>query len=164
MSAVLGQATLLRPLTTADLERVLAVEVTAYAAPWTHGNFIDSLAAGHWAERLLAADGGLLAYYVAMPAVDELHLLNLTVAPAQQGRGHAQALLEHMLARCRASGLKSLWLEVRASNARARRLYGSRGLREVGLRRAYYPAADGQREDAILMTRPVDLGGPDGVD
>lgn len=164
MNAVLGPARVLRPLSTADLDAVLAVENEAYAVPWTRGNFVDSLAAGYWAERLLAADGGLLGYYVAMTAVDELHLLNLTVAPAQQRRGHAQALLERLLARARDAGLGSLWLEVRASNTRARRLYLWCGLREVGLRRAYYPTADGGREDAILMTRAIDAGSADAVD
>lgn len=164
MRATLGESTSLRPMTRADLDRVLAVETQAYVVPWTRGNFIDSLAAGHWAERRLAADGTLLAYYVAMPAVDELHLLNLTVAPTQQGRGHAQGLLEHLLRRCRAAGLRSLWLEVRAGNARARRLYARHGLSEVGLRRGYYPAPQGQREDAIVMSRRVDPGASDAVD
>ena len=44
------------------------------------------------------------------------------------------------------------WLEVRASNARARSLYARRGFNEVGLRRGYYPAAQGQREDAVVMS------------
>jgi ribosomal-protein-alanine N-acetyltransferase len=48
-----------------------------------------------------------------------------------------------------------LWLEVRASNERARRLYARRGFAEVGLRRGYYPAAQGRREDAVVMSLEV---------
>jgi ribosomal protein S18 acetylase RimI-like enzyme len=52
---------------------------------------------------------------------------------------------------------------VRPSNVHARRLYGRFGLREVGLRRGYYPAGMGRREDAIVMSRLLDQA-PDGLD
>ena len=45
-----------------------------------------------------------------------------------------------------------LWLEVRTANARARRLYERFGFREIGIRRGYYPAAQGRREDAVVMS------------
>ena len=140
-----------------DLDAVLRTETAAYTFPWSRGNFIDSLASGYLAELLLAPDGALIGYFVAMGGVDELHLLNLTVAPAQQGRGHGNALLDVLLARGREQQLATLWLEVRASNHRARTLYERRGFAEVGLRRAYYPAARAQREDAIVMS--LALGG-----
>ena len=44
-----------------------------------------------------------------------------------------------------------MWLEVRQSNGRARALYRQLGFAEVGLRRAYYPAAQ-RREDAVVMS------------
>ena len=83
-----------RPMRVADLDAVLAVEAVAYAHPWTRGNFIDSLVAGYLAEMLVHDTLGLVGYYVAMPGVDEMHLLNLTVAPAQQRRGHSRTLLD----------------------------------------------------------------------
>ncbi len=141
----------LRPMANADLETVMAAEVRAYSFPWTRGNFADSLAAGHLAEVRVDETGHLLAYYVAMPGVDELHLLNLTVAPAHQGRGHARALLQRLCELAQARKAQQVWLEVRASNARARALYIRFGFAEVGQRRAYYPAGASKREDAIVM-------------
>jgi len=138
-----------------DLDRVLAIEQRAYSFPWTRGNFIDSLAAGYLAELLLDEQDTLIGYFVAMPGVDELHLLNLTVAPAWQGRGHAVTLLDVLEQRCRDHQAPSLWLEVRAGNARARQVYARRGFAEVGLRRNYYPAGHGLREDAIVMRLPI---------
>lgn len=153
------RAWLRAPMTLADLDAVLAIEACAYAFPWRRSHFIDSLAAGHWTCLRLADDGSLVGYAVAMAAVDEMHLLNLTVAPAHEGRRHAQALLDALETEAQARGMRSLWLEVRPSNARARRLYAWRGFREVGLRRGYYPDAHGRREDAIVMSlalpRPV---------
>lgn len=152
MSALLQPEARLRVMQYADLDQVLAIERAAYSFPWTRGNFVDSLAVGHLAE-LLEQDGrGLVGYFVAMPGVGEMHLLNLTVAPAQQRRGHARCLLDVLERRCLDQNLPRLWLEVRASNARARQIYARRGFAEVGLRRAYYPAAKAQREDAIVMS------------
>jgi ribosomal-protein-alanine N-acetyltransferase len=141
----------LRAMQVTDLDRVLAVESAAYSFPWTRGNFVDSLGAGYLAEMLVDERCGLVGYYVAMAGVDEMHLLNLTVAPAWQGRGHSHALLDALERRCRDGRLATLWLEVRASNARARQVYARRGFAETGLRRGYYPAGKAPREDAIVM-------------
>jgi [ribosomal protein S18]-alanine N-acetyltransferase len=156
MSAVPGSEALVRrPMTVADLDAVMVVEITAYPWPWSRGNFADTLAAGHWAEVLEDADARLVGYVVAMKGVDELHLLNVTVAPEWQGRGHGTQLLAALRDHARACGAGELWLEVRASNHRARALYRRHGFAEVGLRRQYYPGPPGRREDAVLMSRSV---------
>ncbi|MFT7722909.1 MAG: ribosomal protein S18-alanine N-acetyltransferase [Roseateles sp.] len=139
----------------ADLTEVMAAERQAYPVPWTHGNFVDSLAAGYPAEVLRGPRAALLGYWVAMPGVDEMHLLNITVAPPWQGRGLAVAMLERLVAACRQRGLAQLWLEVRVSNQRARDVYRRYGFAEVGRRRAYYPVRQGPREDAVLMSLAV---------
>jgi ribosomal-protein-alanine N-acetyltransferase len=148
----------LRAIQYGDLDRVLAVERAAYSFPWTRGNFIDALAAGYLAELLVDERAGLVGYYLAMAGVDEMHLLNLTVAPAQQRRGHSRTLLDALERRCRDQGLATLWLEVRASNQRARQIYARRGFAEVGQRPGYYPAAKSTREDAIVMSLSVGAG------
>jgi len=139
-----------------DLTEVMAIERQAYTMPWTHGNFVDSLVAGYPAEVLRGPRAQLLGYWVAMPGVDEMHLLNITVAPAWQGRGLAVVMLDRLVAECRRRGLTQLWLEVRISNERAREVYRRYGMAEVGKRRAYYPVAEGPREDAILMSLMVE--------
>lgn len=138
-----------------DLTEVMAIERQAYPVPWTHGNFVDSLAAGYAAEVLRGARAELLGYWLAMPGVDEMHLLNITVAPAWQGRGLAVAMLDRLVAHCGRVGMTQLWLEVRVSNERARDVYRRYGFAEVGRRRAYYPVQQGPREDAILMSLAV---------
>jgi [ribosomal protein S18]-alanine N-acetyltransferase len=162
MNALLHPRALRRAMTVRDVDRVAAVEQVAYAFPWSRGNFVDSLAAGYLAEVLQSTnDGELLGHFVAMPGVDELHLLNVTVARAWQGRGLGSELLDAVQAHAASRGLAQLWLEVRAGNHRARALYRRRGFAEVGLRRGYYPAAAG-REDAVIMSLTV--GARDAVD
>ena len=138
------------PMTEADLDLVHEVEKTAYAHPWSRRHFADSLAGGHPSVMLLG-------YLVAMPGVDEVHLLNITVAPAHQRHGWARFLLDALVLWSRGQGAQWLWLEVRAGNVPARSLYEGYGFREVGLRRAYYPAGGLKREDAIVMSLDLEV-------
>src|SRR6185369_8222877 len=119
---------------------------------------IDSLAAGYVARVLGDHDGRVIGYFVAMKGVDEMHLLNLTVAPSEQGKGHARRMLDEMVALCVAMHARQLWLEVRESNLRARALYARYGFRHIGVRRGYYPALHGRREDAAVMALEVEGG------
>ena len=139
------------PMTPERLDAVMAIEATAYPHPWTRGNFSDSLRAGYQAQVLVAGDT-LVGYFVAMKGVDEVHLLNITVAPELQGQGWGRLMLDALATWSRGQGAQWLWLEVRASNERAQRLYAHYGYRRVGQRKAYYPAAQGRREDAIVMS------------
>ena len=157
------------PMTEADLDAVQAVEKSAYAHPWSLKHFRDSLQAGYPAMLLLGealpgelpwplrADGlVLLGYLVAMPGVDEVHLLNITVAPAHQRQGWARCLLDALVLWSRGQRAQCLWLEVRQSNQGARRVYERYGFKQVGLRRGYYPASPAGREDAVVMSLPLD--------
>ncbi|MDO8419708.1 MAG: ribosomal protein S18-alanine N-acetyltransferase [Rubrivivax sp.] len=162
MNALLHPPPWRRAMTVRDLDAVVAVEARAYGWPWSRGNFVDALAAGYLAEVLEDRDAGLMGYFVAMTGVDELHLLNVTVAPEWQGRGHGSAMLDTVAAHGRDRGLATLWLEVRHGNHRARALYARRGLAEVGLRRGSYPAV-GRREDAVVMRLSLASEGRHGV-
>ena len=144
-------------MTRAMLPAVLRLEQSAYPHPWTERNFLDSLQAGYQAQLLTAGPPGgpeLLGYFVAMKGVDEVHLLNISVAPAFQRQGWARVLLDALGIWSRGQGAQWLWLEVRVSNARARAVYESHGFRHVGTRRNYYPAsaASPRGEDAIVMS------------
>jgi ribosomal-protein-alanine N-acetyltransferase len=139
------------PMTEARLDEVVAIERQAYDHPWSRGNFADSLRSGYEAQ-LLDAGGVILGYFVAMKGVDEVHLLNITVAPGYRGQGWARVMLDALALWARAQGAQWLWLEVRASNVRAQRIYEQHGYRRVGERRSYYPATRGRREDAVVMS------------
>lgn len=138
-------------LTLRHLEAVLRVEQQAYAHPWSRANFIDALKSGYQAQLLMAEDT-LLGYFIAMKGVDEMHLLNITVAPAYQRQGWARVMLEALTLWARGQGADWLWLEVRVGNVRARQVYESHGYRPVGQRKNYYPDTNGQREDALVMS------------
>ena len=137
------------------LDDVMAIEQSAYSHPWTIGNFKDSVAAGYHMCLLLEGvptQERVVGYLVAMEGVDEVHLLNITVAPQRQGQGLGTGLLEALCDWSRQRRAQWLWLEVRASNVRALAVYQRFGFKRVGERKAYYPLAPGRREDAVVMS------------
>lgn len=154
MSAQLKQPCVhIRPMEEADVRAVLVVERAAYPHPWTEGNFRDCLGAGYccW---VLEQDGETIGHGVLSVAVGEAHVLNVCVHPGWQGRGFGRRILERLLRLAREHEADTVFLEVRASNVVAQRLYESAGFNEIGLRRGYYPAHIG-REDAVVYAKAL---------
>ena len=152
MSALLSPIEVrFEPLTVSHLDAVLRVEQQAYAHPWSRANFMDTLVSGYEAQLLMAEDT-LLGYFVAMKGVDEVHLLNITVAPDYQRQGWARVMLDALTLWAKGQAAEWLWLEVRVGNLRAMQVYESHGYRRVGQRKNYYPAVQGKREDAVVMS------------
>ncbi len=96
-------------------------------------------------------DQHVLGYLVAMRGADELHLLNITVAPGFQRRGWGSHMLHTLIDWSRERGVHAIWLEVRASNNAGIALYLAHGFNLQGERKNYYPVSSYQREDAVVM-------------
>jgi ribosomal-protein-alanine N-acetyltransferase len=139
------------PMVVGDVDEVFALETSVYPHPWSRGNFIDSLASGYNSWTLRDDAGALVGYFLLMPVVDEAHLLNVAVARERQREGLGLYLLDKVCACARGLLMESILLEVRPSNLRALKVYEQYGFAEIGRRKAYYPAHNGQREDAIVM-------------
>ena len=150
MSAILRDPLLrMRPMQEADLDAVIEVEKLAYPFPWTKGIFRDCLRVGYccWVYTL---DERVLGYGVMSVVVGEAHILNACIHPEFQGQGLGRRLLQRLLTLARQHRADTAFLEVRASNQAAIRLYQDLGFNEIGLRRAYYPGKKG-REDAVVL-------------
>ncbi|HTJ05505.1 MAG TPA: ribosomal protein S18-alanine N-acetyltransferase [Caldimonas sp.] len=154
----------LRPMTVSSLDGVIELENAIYPFPWTRGNFVDSLVAGYTAWTLNHVDGDLVGYCVAMSGIGEMHLLNITIAPAARRRGHARRIVTELVRVCRSRRESRLWLEVREGNGEAREVYRRLGFAAVGRRKGYYPAPAGLREDAIVMSLDVLRDDSDALD
>jgi [ribosomal protein S18]-alanine N-acetyltransferase len=134
-----------------DLEAVLAIEYAIYPFPWTRGNFVDSIESGYEARVLRDSAGVVLGYFLMMLAIDEAHLLNITVRSDLQGKGIGRFLLDKVKAIARLNTMQALLLEVRPSNQRALSVYHKAGFMKIGTRKSYYPASGNAREDAFVM-------------
>ena len=143
-----------RRMREADLPRVMEIERAAFSHPWSEELVRREL--GHeFSTVLLAtggADGGILGFAVVWLVHDELHVLNVAVAPEARRRGVARAILDRVEAQGREQGARIAMLEVRRGNAPAIALYRTLGYREVGVRPRYY-AEDG--EDALVMDKDL---------
>lgn len=158
------------PMTHGDLDSVLAIESVSHLHPWTKGNFSDSLAAGHWAYcvRPQLADSVkgsyldpeiLWAYCILFPALDELHLLNITVSPQLRRLGIGIKMMHAIEGVAAQQTMPRIILEVRPSNEAALKLYQALGYEQIGMRKNYYPvdAASGLREDAFVLAKSIKL-------
>jgi ribosomal-protein-alanine N-acetyltransferase len=132
------------------LTRVLEIETACFSDPWPREAFARELAAkaGGGYPRVLVDDGEVRAFAISWFVADEANLGNLAVDPRCRHRGYGRILLEDLLAEAERRALVSIWLEVRAGNDAAQRLYLAYGFRVVGLRRGYYRK---EREDALVM-------------
>jgi ribosomal-protein-alanine N-acetyltransferase len=89
--------------------------------------------------------GGFIILHVVD---DEADVQHLAVDLSFNGKGGGRALLGEALSRLTIRDVKAVFLEVRASNARALRLYERAGFRRVGVRVGYYVDTG---DDAIVM-------------
>lgn len=131
------------------IEQIRHIEHQAHTHPWSdhHLNDIDGRFACH---QVLLKSNQVIGYYYAQNIAGEVTLLNIAIAPTEQGNGYGVYLLKHLLESVKDKGAESIWLEVRESNHKAINLYSSLEFNEVTRREGYYPSGN-SREDAIVM-------------
>ncbi len=131
----------------ADIERL---EKLCFSVPWTNEQIRSQLGGdSHVFIAARSTDGTILGYVGLMYVLDEGYVSNVAVDPDCRHMGIADALICEIVSRAKALELSFVTLEVRESNAPARRLYEKHGFENVGLRKNYY---DFPKENAILMT------------
>lgn len=148
----------LRPMTNADLDAVLALELALFGEEaWSRQMLVGELGQQP-ANRfyLVAEDAGTLVGYAGLLAAGgQGDVVTIAVDTARWGQGVGSELLRQLLAEAKRRDCTEVFLEVRADNTRAQRLYRWWGFAEVGIRRSYYQPSG---MDAIVMRR--DLTGP----
>ncbi|MFL2980342.1 MAG: ribosomal protein S18-alanine N-acetyltransferase [Methylophilaceae bacterium] len=132
-----------------DLDEIVNIENKSHLTPWTKKNFTDADNANNL-FKVLKSESNIIGYYIALFAAEECQLLNITVRLELKKKGFGQLMLKNLVEECRKKNIINIFLEVRASNSSAIRLYEKNGFNEIGIRKNYYKVPDGQ-EDAILM-------------
>jgi ribosomal-protein-alanine N-acetyltransferase len=138
-----------------DLEGVLEVEAESFTNPWTRDMYAWELQNRSLCHILIVRTdecpvAGFCAFWLVF---DEIHINNLAMRPEFRAQGIGTALLQHALATAKELGARRATLEVRASNAQARRLYERLGFYVAGTRRNYYT---NPVEDALILWRDDD--------
>ena len=154
--SALYQAVRFRPMTLVDVPAVVAVERGSYLFPWSEGVFRDCVRVGYLC-RVVEFETQVAGYAIMSYGAGEAHILNICIRNDLRGFGVGRRLMDFLLTRAREAEMQDVFLEVRPSNPVAIKLYESLGFVKVGIRKAYYQAANG-REDALVykrvLTRP----------
>ena len=143
----------LRPMQLGDVAVIMEIERRVYPFPWSEGIFRDCVHVGYccW----VYTQGEQVAGYAVMSiGAAEAHILNLCVAPEQQGCGIGSQMLLHLLELAGQHQAAAVFLEVRPSNKKALKLYHTLGFQDVGIRKDYYPDHKG-RENALILERKL---------
>jgi ribosomal-protein-alanine N-acetyltransferase len=101
-----------------------------------------------------SADESVIGFSLVRTIAGESELLLIGVLPDVQRRGVGARLLDDFLERAGEDDVSRVHLEVRDGNP-AIGMYRSAGFSPVGRRRNYYQASDGNRYDAITLSREL---------
>jgi ribosomal-protein-alanine N-acetyltransferase len=138
---------MVREMAPEDVLYVLEIEMQCFSDPWSYEMIKKGLESSldTW---LVLWEEGAAGYCVFRTIADECELLRIAVRPEVRGRGLSKKLMDQMVFYSRRKDVKSIFLEVRESNDKARNLYRTYGFVEEGIRKHYYlnPC-----ENAILM-------------
>lgn len=143
-----------------DIAELIALGEEANLSAWSQQNYLDEIKNPHSIMLRLEGDsndliGFIVGRLVTAPDVEDAvdaEIYNIAVDNQYRRRGHAQRILNEFCARCRASCVRSVWLEVRESNHPAIRLYEKNGFQTVTKRRDFY---SNPPEDGLLMRREL---------
>jgi ribosomal-protein-alanine N-acetyltransferase len=141
---------IIRRMQLTDLPAVRTIEKAAQVVAWSEKAFRDCLAAGYDAW-VLEVEGIIVAFALSYTKVGECHILNLAVAPQSQRHGYGAKILAHILEHAKQLNTDMVFLEVRVSNQAAINLYRRFNFNEIGVRKDYYPAPNGSKEDALVL-------------
>ena len=147
-----------------DLEEVMVIEKACFKHPWSTDLFRRELE-HDWSTILVmveplaplalpgkAATERVLGFIIFWLVHDEVHILNVAVAPEARRRGIARTLMTEAEKRAYAANAALMTLEVRRSNTSALDLYRQFDYRAVGVRPNYYVD---EGEDAIVMVKEL---------
>ena len=138
----------IRPAHESDLDDVAAIERTVFADPWSRRSFVDLVEARQVLFLVASDANAVVGYAVVLISGVESELANLAVSRIVQRHGLGRRLLAEAVDQVKARGCKEMYLEVRASNEAALKLYETSGFKAVGRRARYYARPV---EDAIVM-------------
>lgn len=142
----------LRYFARGDERRVAELEGLCFSEPWTEREWQESAAREDFFGLVLEDEkGSMLGYACVYALYESAELLRIAVLQSERGKGYGARLLDGLLKELAARGVEQIFLEVRAGNLPARRLYEGRGFSLLRERKKYYH--DG--ENALEMKKSL---------
>lgn len=136
-------------------EKLMPIEQACHVHPWSEKTFKSCIGGRYFGEYLII-DEVIVGFYVGEHVAGESTLMDICVAPEQQGKGYGKILLLQFFQHCKQLSTETIFLEVRAKNISAQMLYINQGFTEISRRTGYYPSNSGfGYEDAIVMSKKL---------
>ncbi len=149
---------MIRNATADDLDAIMLIERRSFPTDaWSAEMMAAELASPHGRYLVdvepsaVPADRGTVVGYGGVRALRgsaDSDIQTIALDAAHRGSGRGRALLRALLAEAAERGAREVFLEVRADNPVAQRLYASEGFAEIGRRAGYYQPDD---VDAVIM-------------
>ncbi len=140
----------IRELTGADVDQVLALEKDIFPDPWPRSAFEEQLSGPQWGGIVAEHEGRVIGYACYLIVSTESHLTNIAVDPRHRRKSVAKRLLTRILEIVNERQCEMLLLEVRTSNHAAITFYERFGFEMLYRRPNYYRRPV---EDALVMVR-----------
>lgn len=134
----------------AHTAQVAALEKLCFSDPWSENSVASELKNELACWFVAEQDGIVVGYIGSQTVMGETDMMNVAVHPDYRRRGIAEALVTALVEELKKRESLCLTLEVRVSNASARRLYDKLGFEQIGLRRNYYRSP---KEDALILKK-----------
>ena len=144
-------AAALRTATADDLDAIMALETATFITDaWSSATMRSELRSEHSFYLVAERDGEVVGYggLRAVAGSPDADIQTIAVAPVARGAGLGRALMVALIDEAGRRGSREVFLEVRADNPVAQRLYDSLGFRRIAFRARYYQPDD---VDAIVM-------------
>lgn len=144
---------IIRDMEESDIPSVVEIENISFSTPWSSHSFMKEIHKPYAISRVAVTDYRVVGYICAERIIDEAHILNLAVHPDYRKMGIGGLLVSTILGELRNTSCRYIYLEVRASNHTAIRLYERFNFKIVGIRKGYYMLPE---EDAYVMMLELD--------
>ena len=142
---------MIRTATPADLAQIMAIENASFPTDAWPENAMAAELEGTYGRYIVAEEDGTIQGYAGLrhlPGGADSDVQTIAVAAEARGKGLGRTLLRELLATAIERRAREVFLEVRADNPVAEKLYLSEGFTEIGRRARYYQPDD---VDAIIM-------------
>ena len=131
-----------------DIPEIMEIERSSFSTPWSEISFLSEVYKKNAFSNVALFETSVIGYICVNYLLHESHILNLAVHELFRRRGVATILMNDTLKELKKKGCVFIYLEVRASNAGAKKFYELFGFTVESIRKKYYTNPD---EDALLM-------------
>ena len=135
-----------------DVETVAKLEAQIFTDAWSEKSIADTLDQPQAFILVAEQADEIVGYCIVYYVLDEAEIARIAVDSSKRKQGVGQALLRATCRCCMEKEIVRVLLDVRESNASARRFYESFGFSEDGIRKNFY---QNPREHAVLMSMSI---------